>query len=80
MIRLPHYIKTSDVFNIQHLTSYLEEKHNSRTSSLQPRKNDAVRYAITGGFEQSGVSLPQLDENLPEINYVNCLADAFIDQ
>lgn len=80
MICLPHYIKISDVFNVQHLISYLEEKHNSRTSSFQFRKNDAVRYAIMSGFKQSSMSLPQLDESLSEINYVNGLADTFIDQ
>jgi len=36
MIRLPHHLKIFDVFNFQHLTSYLKEEQNSRTSPLQP--------------------------------------------
>jgi hypothetical protein len=48
MIRLPHHLKTFDVFNVQHLTSYLEEEQNLRMKSLQPRKNDVVGLVITG--------------------------------
>jgi len=36
----------------------LEEEQELRTSSLQSGKNDVVGLALTGEFEQSGVSLP----------------------
>lgn len=50
-IYLPHRMKTSNVFNVQHLTSYLEEEPYSRMNSLQPEKNDVVRLTIMGGSE-----------------------------
>jgi hypothetical protein len=78
-ICLPHHLKISDVFNVHHLSSYLEE-HNTRTSSLQPRENDVVGLAITGDSRQPGVGLSQLDEDLVQIDYVNDLTDAFMDQ
>ena len=33
-ICLPNHLETSDVFNVRHLTPYLEKEQNSRTSSL----------------------------------------------
>jgi hypothetical protein len=40
--------------------------------------NDLVEFVITGNFEQ--LNLPQLDENLLQIDYVDSLADIFINQ
>lgn len=48
-------------------------------NSLQPEKNDVVRLTIMGGSELLGVSMPQLDEDLPYTHYVNDLVDAFMD-
>jgi hypothetical protein len=64
-IRLPNHLKTSDVFNVQHLTFYLNEEQNSRMNSLQHREKDVVRLEITSNSEQSSVNLPQLDDDLP---------------
>jgi len=47
---IPNQLKSSNAFNIQHLASYLKEKQNSRTSSLQPWENDIARLEITGDF------------------------------
>ena len=64
-ICLPNHLKTSDVFNVQHLTFYLNEEQNSRMNSLQHREKDVVRLEITSNSEQSSVNLPQLDDDLP---------------
>jgi hypothetical protein len=42
--------------------------------------NDIVRLAITSNFKQSCGSLPQLDEDLPQTDYVDSLAYTFMDQ
>jgi len=57
MIRLPHHLKTSNVFNVQHFTSYLEEKQNLRMNSLQPRENDVVGLAIMDDYKQLSTGL-----------------------
>ncbi len=50
-IKLPSHLKTPDVFNVKHLNpnnrdSSEDEEFNSRTSSFQPGKDDAVNLAI----------------------------------
>jgi hypothetical protein len=42
--------------------------------------NDIVRLAITSNFKQSCESLPKLDEDLPQTDYVDSLAYTFMDQ
>jgi hypothetical protein len=42
--------------------------------------NDIVKFAITDDFEQWGMSLPQLDEDLSLTDYVDGLTDVFIYQ
>ena len=79
-IRLPHHLKTSNVFNVQHLTFYLEEEQNSRTSSLKPEENDVLELVITSDSEQSSMSLPQLNKDMPQTDYVDSLADTFMDK
>ena len=43
-LKLPSHIKTSDVFNVKHLVSFIDdlsnEDANLRTNSLQPREDD----------------------------------------
>jgi hypothetical protein len=56
-IRLPNHLKTSDVFNVQHLTFYLNEEQKSRMNSLQHKGKDAAGLEITSNYEQSSVNL-----------------------
>jgi hypothetical protein len=48
-LKLPSHIKTSDVFNVKHLVTFIEESSeedtNSRVNSLQPREDDVDQDA-----------------------------------
>ena len=48
-LKLPNHIKTSNVFNIKHFVSFIDdfskEHANSRMNSLQPREDDVDRDA-----------------------------------
>ena len=48
-LKLPSHIKTSDVFNVKHLVSFIddssEEDANSRANSLRPGEDDVDRDA-----------------------------------
>ncbi|KAL4183969.1 hypothetical protein AMTRI_Chr11g157670 [Amborella trichopoda] len=57
-LKLPSQKRTSDVFNIKHLIPYAEdtssdEELNSRKSSLQPGKDDAVEIIVLNYLERS---------------------------
>ncbi|KAL4180938.1 hypothetical protein AMTRI_Chr12g268600 [Amborella trichopoda] len=57
-LKLPIHMRTSDVFNVMHLIPYAgdssnDEELNSRTSSLQPGKDDAVEIIALYYQEQS---------------------------
>ena len=45
-LKLPKHMKTSEVFNVKHLVKYTDDL-NSRTSSFDPRENDADQGAST---------------------------------
>jgi len=42
-------------------------------NGYKAKVDNAVELAITNDSEQLGVGLPQLDENLPQIDYIDDL-------
>lgn len=76
--------KYTFVFSFQSVDSkttpikILKNYFSHNNSPLFFKVNDVIGLAITSDFEQSVVSLPQLDEDLSQTNYVDDPADVFM--